>query len=168
VSTEQVAARLEQEQYIDTLVARGEVTTIVEPGGLIETLAWLRDEDDLSFDSLSDITCTDWPKREPRFWLAYHLYSSKHRHRVRLKVGLPAEGPAAPTATRAFPAAAWMEREVFDMMGVTFDGHPDLHRILMPEDWEGYPQRKTESLGGVPTRYKGAFIPPVDERIGEA
>ncbi len=168
MSVERVAERLEREQYIDTLVARDEVTTIVEPDRLIVTVEWLRDEAELSFDSLSDITCTDRPEREPRFWLAYHLYSTAHRHRVRLKVGLPAADPAAPTVTSLFPAAAWMEREVFDMMGVTFDGHPDLHRILMPEDWEGHPQRKTESLGGVPTRYKGAFIPPVDERIGEA
>ncbi|MEX0991107.1 MAG: NADH-quinone oxidoreductase subunit C [Actinomycetota bacterium] len=168
MSIERVAARLEQEQYIDTLVARGEVTTIVEPGGLLESLEWLRDEDDLSFDSLSDITITDWPKRDPRFWIAYHLYSHEHRHRVRLKVGLPADAPVVPTVTGLFAPANWMEREVFDMMGVTFDGHPDLRRILMPEDWEDFPQRKTESLGGVPTRYKGAFIPPVDERIGEA
>jgi NADH-quinone oxidoreductase subunit C len=168
VSLETIAKKLEGEQYIDTIVARGEVTTIVEPDNLISTLEWLRDEPDLAFGALSDVTCSDWPEREPRFWLAYHLYSRVHRHRVRVKVGLPAEDPRIASATDVHPTADWLEREVFDMFGVIFDGHPDLRRILMPEDWEYYPQRKTEPLGGVETRYKGAFIPPVDERIGEA
>ena len=70
-----------------------------------------------------------------------------------------------PSLTPLYPAADWHEREAFDFFGVIFDGHPELTRILLPDDWEGYPLRKTEELGGVNTRYKGAFIPPVDKRL---
>ena len=169
MTPEDIAGRLEGEQYIDTFVARGEVTSIVEAADLIETLGWLRDQPDLAFDALDDVSATDWPEREPRFWVAYHLYSTTHRHRLRLKVGAAGDEPHVPSATGVYPTAGWLEREVYDLMGVRFDGHPNLVRILMPDDWEGHPQRKDAGLGGVKTSYKGgAFIPPVDERIGEA
>jgi NADH-quinone oxidoreductase subunit C len=83
-----------------------------------------------------------------------------------VKVGLPEEDPRVPSVSDLFPTAVFQEREVFDLFGVSFDGHPDLRRILMPEGWEGHPLRKTEELGGVDTQYKGAFIPPVDKRTG--
>jgi NADH-quinone oxidoreductase subunit C len=85
-------------------------------------------------------------------------------HRMRVKVGLPEDDAHVPTVTELFPTANWHEREVFDLFGIVFDGHPDLTRILLPDDWEGYPLLKTEELGGVDTRFKGAFIPPVDTR----
>jgi NADH-quinone oxidoreductase subunit C len=152
-----------RERFEDVLEARGEVTITVGRDELLDTLRSLRD-DDLRLDFLSDVSCTDWPGRDPRIWMAYHLSSWEAPHRVRVKVGLPEDDLRAPSAVGVFPAADWQEREVYDFFGVTFDGHPDLRRILMPEEWEGHPLRKDHPLGGVPTMYKGAFIPPPDER----
>ena len=154
-------------RFADTLEVRGEVTVTVQPKELLEALAYLRDQEDLSFRFLSDVTASDWPGADPRFWLAYHLLSMEHRMRVRVKVGLPPkpDPPHVASVTPLFPAANWLEREVFDFFGVVFDGHPDLRRIEMPEDWVGYPLRKDEPLAGVNTQYKGgAFIPPPDQR----
>jgi NADH-quinone oxidoreductase subunit C len=152
------------EQFEDVLVARDEATVTVGRDELPDALTWLRDDEDLDFDFLSDVSCTDWPGRDPRIWMAYHLFSMRHGHRVRVKVGLPPDDLRVPSMTRIFPAADWQEREVFDLFGVLFEGHPDLRRILMPDDWEGHPLRKDHPLGGVLTQYKGAFIPPPDER----
>jgi NADH-quinone oxidoreductase subunit C len=148
----------------DVLVARDEVTAFVERDELLGSLDRLAEDDALSLDSLSSVTATDWPGREPRFWVAYELYSSAHRHRLRIKVGLPQDDPRVPSVTSRFPTADWHEREVYDFYGIEFTGHPDLRRILLPEGWEGWPLRKDEELGGVNTRYDGAFIPPVDRR----
>ena len=167
MNPEELAHHLEP-KFPDAIVARGEVTIISDPRDLLKALGSLREDSAASFDVLSDIAATDWPGRSPRFWLAYQLASSEHRHRLRLKVGLPEANPKIATAAELFPTAGWLEREIFDLMGVEFTGHPDLSRILLPDDWEGHPHRKTESLGGVDTRYHGAFIPPVDERLGGA
>lgn len=153
-----------RDRFPDALVAREEVTLTVAREGLLETLGWLRDEPDLAFAFVSDVSCTDWPGREPRIWMAYHLYSFEHGHRIRVKVGLPDGDLHVPSVTPMFPAANWHEREVFDLFGVVFEGHPDLRRILLPDDWEGHPLCKDQPLGGVVTRYKGASIPPPDER----
>jgi NADH-quinone oxidoreductase subunit C len=110
------------------------------------------------------VTATDHPGRDPRFWVVYELRSVEHAHRLRLKVGLPADDPHVASVTPLFPTADWHERETWDLFGIVFDGHPDLDRILLPDDWEGHPLRKDEELGGVGTQYHGAFIPPVDER----
>ena len=159
-----LAERL-RERFPDVFVARNEVTVTVDPEDLLETIRYLKTEPDLSFGFLSDISCTDWPGRDPRIWMAYHLYSMfQHHHRVRVKVGLPEGNLRVASLTSLYPAADWQEREVYDFFGVVFDGHADLRRIEMPEEWEGYPLRKDEPLGGVPTYYKGAFIPPPDER----
>jgi NADH-quinone oxidoreductase subunit C len=160
-----LAQRLSRD-FPDVLDARGEVTLTVDAGDLLTTLERLRADPDLEFGFLSDLTCSDWPGLSPRFWLAYHLLSMSRRHRLRVKVGLPPEPdpPHVPSVTGLFPTANWLEREVFDFFGVVFDGHRDLRRIEMPEDWEGYPLRKDEPLAGVNTQYKGAFIPPPDQR----
>ncbi|HZA60583.1 MAG TPA: NADH-quinone oxidoreductase subunit C [Actinomycetota bacterium] len=151
-------------RYADALLARGEVTVTVGREELVEALTWLRDEPDLAFRFLSDLSCTDWPGRDPRIWMAYHLFSLDHGHRVRVKTGLSEGDLTVPSVTPAFPAAVWHEREVFDFFGVEFRDHPDLRRILMPEGWEGHPLRKDHPLGGVATAYHGATIPPPDER----
>ncbi len=163
MTPEEMAERL-RGRFDDVLLHRGEVTVTVEPGALLETLRFLRDEKDLAFGFLADLTATDWPSLEPRFWVAYHLLSIELRHRLRVKVGLSGPEPQVPTVTGLYPTANWHEREVFDFFGVVFDGHPDLRRIEMPEGWEGHPLRKDQPLAGVPTQYKGAFVPPPDQR----
>ena len=163
MSPAELAERV-RSRFPDVAVASGEATVAVDRGELLRALAHLRDDPDLAFDFLSSLTATDWPGREPRFWIAYELYSTSHRHRLRAKVGLPEDDPSVPSVVPMFPTANWFEREVFDFYGVVFEGHPDLTRILLPEGWEGHPLRKTEELGGVDTPYRGAFIPPVDRR----
>ena len=153
-----------RERCPDVAVARGEVTAIVDRDELLDVLAWLRDAPGLSLGFCASLTATDWPGSDPRFWMAYELLSIEHHHRLRVKVGLSDEDPRVPSVTGLFPTADWHERETYDFFGVVFDGHPDLRRILLPDDWEGWPLRKTEELGGVNTRYHGAFIPPVDRR----
>jgi NADH-quinone oxidoreductase subunit C len=148
----------------DVVVARDEVTVFVDRDELLDALDGLARDEPLSLDALSSVTATDWPGREPRFWVAYELYSTAHRHRLRVKVGLPQDDPTVPSVTSRFPTADWHEREAYDFFGIEFTGHPDLRRILLPEGWEGWPLRKDEELGGVNTRYDGAFIPPVDRR----
>ncbi len=163
MTPDELAERI-RSRYAETIVARGEVTVVVPRERLLDALRFLREDEGLALDFFSDVTATDWPGREPRYWVAYELYSMRHKHRVRVKVGLPAEDPTVPSATALYPAANWPERECFDFYGVIFEGHPDLTRIFMPDDWDGHPLRKDEPLGGVNTRYKGAFIPPVDQR----
>jgi NADH-quinone oxidoreductase subunit C len=148
----------------DVALARGEVTVFLDRGELVESLGRLREDPALSLDFLSSVTATDWPGRDPRFWLTYELYSLAHHHRLRVKVGLAESDARVPSVTPLFPTADWHERETFDFYGIEFSGHPDLRRILLPEGWEGWPLRKDEELGGVNTRYEGAFIPPVDRR----
>jgi NADH-quinone oxidoreductase subunit C len=101
-----------------------------------------------SFDMLVDLTAVDYPKREARFELIYILYSFASNKRVRVKVNLR-EGQPAPSITNIFVGANWLEREVFDMFGITFDGHPNLKRILLPDEWNGYPLRKDASITGM-------------------
>lgn len=125
----------------------GDWTLILPSGRLLDVARILRESPDSAFDFCSDVTASDWPHRPRRFDLVYVLYSTRHRHRVRLKVRA-GEGEAVPSVTPVWPAANWLEREVFDMFGVTFSGHPNLRRILMPDDWQGHPQRKDYPLEG--------------------
>jgi NADH-quinone oxidoreductase subunit C len=126
----------------------GDWTVIVPAGRFAEACAFLRDAPGCQFDYLSDLTAVDWPARtERRFDLVASLYSTKLRQRVRVKARV-AEGEAVPSVTGVWPAANWLEREVYDMFGVTFTGHPNLRRMLMPFDWQGHPQRKDYPLEG--------------------
>jgi NADH-quinone oxidoreductase subunit C len=126
----------------------GDWTIIVPAAHLLEVARHLRDAPDAAFDYCSDVTATDWPPRaEGRFDVVYCLYSNRHRHRVRVKVKVGEVQPIA-SVTGIWPAANWLEREVYDMFGVNFTGHPDRRRILMPEDWQGFPQRKDYPLEG--------------------
>jgi NADH-quinone oxidoreductase subunit C len=159
----EIAERL-RGRFADVLVARDEVTVVVDRDDLHDVLTSLRGDEELALDFLSCVTATDWPERSPRYWVSYELYSMAHKHRLRLKVGLPEDDPRVPSVTPLYPTADWLERETFDLYGIVFEGHPRLARIMLPDGWEGHPLRKTEELGGVNTRFKGAFVPPVDRR----
>ena len=138
------------EHFPDAIIAvremAGEQTIVVQRQRIVDILEFLRDDPDLRYNFLADLTAVDWLGRVPRFEVVYHLLSLPHRRRVRLKV-LVDDGEAVPTVTGVYPTANFHEREVFDMFGIPFDGHPDLRRILMPEDWEGHPLRKDHPLG---------------------
>jgi NADH-quinone oxidoreductase subunit C len=125
----------------------GDWTIIIAADQLIASARHLRYSPDAAFDLCTDLTATDWPLRPERFDVIYCLFSTRLKHRVRLKVRLPENQPIA-SATAVWPSANWLEREVLDMFGITFAGHPDPRRILMPEDWQGYPQRKDYPLEG--------------------
>lgn len=117
---------------------------------LVDVCFFLRDTPGLDFDFLTDLTAVDYPSRPQRFDVVLHLYSMTQNHRVRLKVGV-ADGDSVPSVTPVWKGANWEEREVFDMFGIPFSDHPDLRRILLPEDWEGHPLRKDYPLGGYGT-----------------
>ena len=151
-------------RYPDVVVAREEATVVVGRDELLGALAWLRDEPRLRLDALSSVTATHWPDRDPAFWVVYELRSTALVQRLRVKVAVREDDQHVPTVTGLFPTANWHERETFDLYGLVFDGHPDLTRIVMPADWDGHPLRKDESLGGVPTWFRGARMPPIDER----
>jgi NADH/F420H2 dehydrogenase subunit C len=125
----------------------GDWTVIVAAAQIVDVARHLRDHADAAFDLCSDVTASDWPSRAERFDVIYCLYSTRHRHRVRVKARVAEHQPIA-SVTPVWPGANWLEREVFDMFGVNFTGHPDRRRILMPEDWQGYPQRKDYPLEG--------------------
>jgi NADH-quinone oxidoreductase subunit C len=125
----------------------GDWTMIVPASRLLDVGRYLKDSPEAAFDFCSDVTATDWPPRPRRFDVVYCLYSIRHRHRVRLKVRA-GDGDPVPSVTGIWPAANWLEREVYDLFGVNFTGHPDRRRILMPEDWQGFPQRKDYPLEG--------------------
>src|SRR4030095_7182038 len=113
---------------------------------------------DTKFDFLADLCGADrGVEEEPRFEVNYHLFSTTKHHRLRLEGLLNENNVHVPSVTEVWRTANWHERETFDFFGIIFDGHPDLRRILLPDDWEGWPLRKTEELGGVNTRFPGAF-----------
>ena len=139
-------AALQQEAPAASLEAAASAdlhTTIYAASEQVPAIARaLRDRPDLRCTLLAELTAVDLHPREPRFELVYTLVSLEHRFRIRLKVRLPGPDAHVPTVSGVWPAANWLEREVWDLFGIVFDGHPDPRRLLMPEDWEGYPLRK--------------------------
>ena len=125
----------------------GDWTVVVPADRLIEVARFLRDQPSTAFDYCSDITAIDWPPREKRFDLVYCLYSIRLRHRLRLKVRIGETDPV-PSVTQVWAMANWLEREVYDQFGVNIVNHPDRRRILMPDEWQGHPQRKDYPLEG--------------------
>jgi NADH-quinone oxidoreductase subunit C len=124
----------------EVVVFRDEVTLNVPRERVIEVLTHLRDVQ--QFDMLTDETCVDYYPREPRFGVLYQLYSIPRNIRVRVKVMLSEYDASLPTATGIYRNANWLEREIYDLFGIHFEGHPDLRRILLPPDWQGHPLRK--------------------------
>lgn len=132
----------------ETRLFRGELTVVVPREHLRRVAEFLCGDAQSQFAFLSDITAVDRFPIEPRFELNYHLLSLARRERLRLKVLLSGDDPRIESVTSVWPTANWHEREAFDLFGVRFEGHPDLRRILMPEDWEGYPLRKDYPVEG--------------------
>lgn len=134
----------------EVTIFRDEVTIHVVAERLAEIAQFLRDEDELAYSHVSDLTAVDMLllRRAPRFDVVVTLYSVKHRKRLRLKAAVE-EGQRCPTLTGVYKAAGWLERETYDMFGIIFEGHPDLRRMLLPEDWdEGHPLRKDYPIRG--------------------
>ncbi|MBI1734252.1 MAG: NADH-quinone oxidoreductase subunit C [Candidatus Rokubacteria bacterium] len=134
-------------RVVDTHEHRGDATLVVARQALIDLLRTARDEPALSFEVLMDLTAVDYlkyPGREdgPRFEVVYHLYSITHNHRLRVKVRIEEDDAIVPSAVRLWPIADWFEREVWDMFGIRFEGHPDLRRLLLYEEFVGHPLRK--------------------------
>ena len=127
---------------------REELSIYVERSLIREACVLLRDNPDCPFNYLSDVTCVDWYPSEPRFEVIYQLLSIAKKERVRLKVRLSGGSPAVESITPVWPGANYFEREVFDLFGIRFNGHPYMRRLLMPEDWEGNPLRKDYPVEG--------------------
>ncbi len=146
-------ASLVRTKFADTIEeiieAIGEVTLIAKREGLIELMTFLRDEPSFKFNYLSDIGGVDLGEfASPRFAVAYQLYSLVHNHRLRVKVFLEEDDANLPTLWNIWKASNWLEREIYDMFGVNFEGHPDQRRILMPADYEGHPLKKDFPMKG--------------------
>jgi NADH-quinone oxidoreductase subunit C len=179
---DEVVDALEQvyPQFSDAIervvVDRGELTLHIRPQRILEVCRVLRDDPALRFELLASVSGVDYLGHagragsvddgggERRLHAVYQLTSLTYRRRIRLECAVSVENPRVPSVTSVYPTADWQERETYDMFGILFEGHPNLTRILMPDDWEGYPQRKDYPLGGVPVEYKGAEIPPPDRR----
>jgi len=137
----EMIAQAQPDTVIGQAVTHGELTVIATPTGLPALIAYLRDNAACAFTTLIDITAVDWAGREPRFDLVYHFLSMPQNQRIRVKAAV-AEDALVPSITSLHPSADWYEREVFDMYGIMFSGHPDLRRILTDYGFRGHPLRK--------------------------
>ncbi len=147
------------------VVDRGELTIYVRREHLVEVCRHLRDDQDLRFELSLGVSGVHFPYEAGReLHAVYHLVSVTHSRQLRLEVAVSEEDPHIPSTTDVYPTNDWHERETWDFFGIIFDGHPSLARIAMPDDWPGHPQRKDYPLGGIPVEYKGASIPPPDDR----
>jgi NADH-quinone oxidoreductase subunit C len=171
VSTVEALQRKFPQAIVETSEFRDEQTIVLTPASLVEVCTYLKR--DLQYDFLETVTAVDWPERIPRFDVVYQLLSLPHRSFVRLKVRVGQrreEHPAVPTVTNVWPGANWYEREVYDLFGITFTGHPDLRRILMPTDWTTHPLRKDYPLSGfdLPEPHWGGQVPyDTDPGVGD-
>jgi NADH-quinone oxidoreductase subunit C len=129
-------------KVLESHTQHGDETIIVSREDALEVFRQLQDSPELSFNFLMDVTAVDYLGREPRFEVVYHLYASRHRHRLRVKIRVPEEDPWVASVEGLWKSANWLEREVWDMFGIRFNGHSDLRRILMYEEFQGHPLRK--------------------------
>ena len=147
------------------VVDRNELTLHVRRELLPQVAQRLRDEPQLRFELCLGVSGVHYPHETGReLHAVYPLQSITHNRRVQLEVSAPDNDPHIPSLYQIYPTTDWHERETYDFFGIIFDGHPSLTRIEMPDDWHGHPQRKDYPLGGIPVEYKGAQIPPPDER----
>ena len=161
-------AGVDPDDAIETVVVdRGELTLHVRRDLLPQVAQRLRDEPALRFELCLGVSGVHYPHETDReLHAVYPLQSITHNRRIRLEVSAPDGDPHIPTLYGVYPTSDWNERETYYFFGIIFDGHPSLARIEMPDDWQGHPQRKDYPLGGIPVEYKGAQIPPPDERRG--
>ncbi|MBI5142372.1 MAG: NADH-quinone oxidoreductase subunit C [Nitrospirae bacterium] len=154
----QIAERI-KEQFPDDVLGytefRDQVTVSVKRDNIVGICRYLHDDAEMGFDYPASLCGVDYMPREPRFEVVYNLYSIKHRHRIVLKADVPESDPNIDTVTGIWTGVNWHERETFDMYGINFNGHPDMRRILMPEDWEGHPLRKDYPVTGPAREWKG-------------
>jgi len=157
----QIADRLKEhfpEEVLDVKDFRGQVSVTVRKGRILEICRFLHDDPDLYLDYLIDLCGVDYlGKKENRFEVVYHLYSIRHRHALRLKAEVPEHDARIDSVTPVWIGVNWHERECYDLFGIVFAGHPDPRRVLLPEDWEGYPLRKDYPLKG-PDEEWGGFV----------
>lgn len=147
------------------VIEYGEITYFVRRAHLVPMMQALRDEPALRFEYFSGVSGVHYPHQSGReLHAVYHLASFTHNRRIRVEVTCPDDDRHIPSVVGVYPNADWHERETWDFFGIIFDGHPFLTRIEMPDDWVGHPQRKDYPLGGIPVEYKGATIPPPDQR----
>jgi NADH-quinone oxidoreductase subunit C len=147
------------------VVDRGELTLNIAREHVVEVARHLRDDQDLRFELSLGVSGVHYPHDTGReLHAVYHLVSVTHGRRLRLEVAAPEGDPTIPSTVGVYPANDWHERETWDFFGIVFTGRTDLARIEMPDDWPGHPQRKDYPLGGIPVEYKGATIPPADQR----
>ncbi len=137
------------EEIVEVIESKDRFSVVVKRGRIFDICKFLHDDPSLSFDHLQDLTAVDYlKKKEPRFEVIYNLYSIRYRNKIRLKAQVPEDDPSIRSVVPIWAGANWHERECFDMFGIVFKGHPDLRRILLPEDWEGHPLRKDYPLKG--------------------
>lgn len=147
------------------VVDRGELTLNIVREHIVEVCRHLRDDQDLRFELSLGVSGVHYPHDTGReLHAVYHLTSVTHGRRLRLEAALPEEDPTIATTVDIYPTNDWHERETWDFFGIVFTGRADLARIEMPDDWPGHPQRKDYPLGGIPVQYKGATVPPADQR----
>ena len=147
------------------VIDRGELSFSIARTHLVPVAATLRDEPALRFELCLGVSGVHYPDQSGReLHAVYPLRSITHNRLLRLETTAPDDDPRIPSLTGVYPTNDWHEREAFDFFGIVFEGHPSLTRIEMPDDWEGHPQRKDYPLGGIPVEYKGATVPPPDQR----
>jgi NADH-quinone oxidoreductase subunit C len=168
---DELAAGLERsggsfpEAVTQVVVERGELTLHVPPEHLVAVARLLRDMPSLGFEMCLGVSGVHYPWDTGReLHAVYPLLSITHNRRVRLEVSVPDGDPRIPSLVEVYPTCDWHERETWDFFGIIFEGHPALTRIEMPDDWKGHPQRKDYPLGGIPVEYRGATIPPPEDR----
>ena len=148
-----------------TVVDRGEITFFVAREHLVQVARTLRDDPALRFELCTGVSGVHYLGDKGReLHAVYHLRSLTHGRLIRLEVSAPDSDPHIPSLVGVYPTNDWHERETYDFFGIVFDGHPALTRIMMPDDWQGFPQRKDYPLGGIAVEYKGAQIPAPDQR----
>ena len=146
-------------------VARGEITFHVRREALLELARVLRDDPALRYELCTGVVGVHFPEQEGReLHVIHHFRSITHNSEIRVSTTCPDNDPHVPSIVSVYPTNDWHEREAWDFFGIIFDGHPALTRIQMPDDWHGHPQRKDYPLGGIPVEYRGATVPPPDER----